>query len=89
MYERMVLDPLRGASEKIGTIQRRLAWPLRKDDTHTSRMYHFFPGTCSGVSIREQVLQGDALGYTPGWGRRAITKTRALVGSCSIAPTGV
>ena len=22
---------------KIGTIQRRLAWPLRKDDTHTSR----------------------------------------------------
>src|SRR5690348_14037552 len=28
--------------EKIGTIQRRLAWPLRKDDTHKSRMYHFF-----------------------------------------------
>jgi hypothetical protein len=27
--------------EKIGTIQRRLAWPLRKDDTHKSRMYHF------------------------------------------------
>ena len=23
--------------------------------------------------------------YTPGWGRRAITKTRALVGSCSLA----
>ena len=42
------LDPLRGASEKIGTIQRRLAWPLRKDDTHTSRMYHFFDKTfCS------------------------------------------
>ena len=29
------------SSEKIGTIQRRLAWPLRKDDTHKSRMYHF------------------------------------------------
>ena len=28
--------------DKIGTIQRRLAWPLRKDDTHKSRMYHFF-----------------------------------------------
>lgn len=27
---------------KIGTIQRRLAWPLRKDDTHKSRTYHFF-----------------------------------------------
>ena len=27
------LDSLRGSSDKIGTIQRRLAWPLRKDDT--------------------------------------------------------
>ena len=33
----MVLDSLRGSSVKIGTIQRRLAWPLRKDDTHKSR----------------------------------------------------
>ena len=31
------LDSLRGSSDKIGTIQRRLAWPLRKDDTHKSR----------------------------------------------------
>ncbi len=23
--------------DKIGTIQRKLAWPLRKDDTHKSR----------------------------------------------------
>jgi len=30
------LDSLRGSSVKIGTIQRRLAWPLRKDDTHKS-----------------------------------------------------
>ena len=29
-------DPLRRSSVKIGTIQRRLAWPLRKDDTHKS-----------------------------------------------------
>ena len=28
-------DSLRGSSVKIGTIQRILAWPLRKDDTHT------------------------------------------------------
>ena len=27
-----LLDSLRGASVQIGTIQRRLAWPLRKDD---------------------------------------------------------
>ena len=30
-------DSLRGSSVRIGTIQRRLAWPLRKDDTHRSR----------------------------------------------------
>jgi len=31
------LDSLRGSSVNIGAIQRRLAWPLRKDDTHNSR----------------------------------------------------
>ena len=35
-------DSLRGSSVKIGTIQRRLAWPLRKDDTHKSRRVHKF-----------------------------------------------
>jgi hypothetical protein len=35
-------DP-HGSSVKIGTIQRRLAWPLRKDDTLKSRsVYPFF-----------------------------------------------
>ena len=29
-----IWDSLRGSSVKIGTKQRRLAWPLRKDDTH-------------------------------------------------------
>ena len=32
-----ISDSLRGSSVKIGTIQRRLAWPLHKDDTHKSR----------------------------------------------------
>ena len=36
------MDPLRGTSAKIGTIQRRLAWSLRKDDTQQSRKYHLF-----------------------------------------------
>ena len=31
------MDSFRGSSVKIGTIQRRLAWPLRKDDTHKLR----------------------------------------------------
>ena len=30
------------SSAKIGTIQRRLAWPLRKDDTHKSRIVSVF-----------------------------------------------
>jgi hypothetical protein len=37
-----LLDSLRGSSVKIGTIQRRLAWPLRKDDTHKSRSVSIF-----------------------------------------------
>ena len=36
------VDSSRGSSDKIGTIQRRLAWPLRKDDTHKSRSVHNF-----------------------------------------------
>ena len=40
----IISDPLRRSSVKIGTIQRRLAWPLRKDDTHKSRsVSHFLP----------------------------------------------
>ena len=40
-----ILDSLRGSSVKIGTIQRRLAWPLRKDDTHKSRSVNNFLGS--------------------------------------------
>ena len=39
------MDSLRGSSVKIGTIQKRLAWPLRKDDTHKSRSVSHF--SCS------------------------------------------
>ena len=37
LVQHYLSDSLRGSSVKIGTIQRRLAWPLRKDDTHKSR----------------------------------------------------
>ena len=37
IYITVLWDSLRGSSVKIGTMQRRLAWPLRKDDTHKSR----------------------------------------------------
>ena len=33
----IILDSLRGSSVNIGTIQRILAWPPRKDDAHKSR----------------------------------------------------
>ena len=45
----MFLDSLRGSSVKIGTIQRRLAWPLRKDDTHKSRSVIIF--SCMGKKL--------------------------------------
>ena len=38
----VLMDSLRRLSVKIGTIQRRLAWPLRKDDTHKSRSVNIF-----------------------------------------------
>ena len=44
--EALHLDSLRGSSVKIGTIQRRLAWPLRKDDTHKSRSVNNFLYKC-------------------------------------------
>ena len=44
--EEPFLDSLRGSSVKIGTIQRRLAWPLRKDDTHKSRSVNNFFSIC-------------------------------------------
>ncbi|KAL9346198.1 hypothetical protein Peur_061051 [Populus x canadensis] len=44
-----------GTSDKIGTIQRRLAWPLRKDDTHKSRsgpnFFVFFFSLCSSACL--------------------------------------
>ena len=46
------LDSLRRSSDKIGTIQRRLAWPLRKDDTHKSRSVTSFLLLCFLDSLR-------------------------------------
>ena len=41
-FDPLKLDSLRGSSAKLETIQRRVAWPLRKDDTHTSRSVNNF-----------------------------------------------
>jgi hypothetical protein len=46
-YSEIYLYPLQRSSVKIGTIQRILAWPLRKDDTQKSRMVsNFFCPWC-------------------------------------------
>ena len=45
------MDSLRGSSVNIGTMQRRLAWPLRKDDTHKSRSVNNFLLTLSSIII--------------------------------------
>ena len=42
----VLTDSLRGPSVRIGTIQRRLPLPLRKDDTHESRSANIFSRTC-------------------------------------------
>ena len=49
MYEGLVLEIIHCSLScfgrtytKIGTIQRRLAWPLRKDDTQNREAFHIF-----------------------------------------------
>ena len=54
MVSSLLSDLLRESSVKIGTIQRRLAWPLRKDDTQKSRMvsnFFFFPARHSSCAL--------------------------------------
>ena len=61
----MLLDSLRGSSVKIGTIQRRLAWPLRKDDTHKSRSVTIFlHATACPVGLYVQAAKEGADGHT-------------------------
>jgi hypothetical protein len=45
---------------KIGTIQRRLAWPLRKDDTQNREAFQtfaLFENSFWRMSLKEQVLK--------------------------------
>ena len=46
-----LVDSLRGSSVTLGTIQRRLAWPLRKDDTHKSRSVNNFVLRAKGQAL--------------------------------------
>ena len=54
------LDSLRGSSVKIGTMQRRLAWPLRKDDTHESgSVLNFLPPHPSRQERGEKIIKRE------------------------------
>jgi len=57
LYEHILclLDSLRGSSVKLGTIQRRLAWPLLKNDTHESRSVSNFV-VVMGAVLYEHIL---------------------------------
>ncbi|CAK9866617.1 unnamed protein product [Sphagnum jensenii] len=52
-------------SDKIGTIQRRLAWPLRKDDTHKSRngpnFFFFHPCTINEFHLFFLILHDNSI----------------------------
>ena len=63
------LDSLRGSSVKIGTIQRRLAWPLRKDDTHKSRSvnnFFWFGASAVHPRIKETHEESNLCGIKKG-----------------------
>ena len=75
------MEPRKRSSAKIGTIQRRLAWPLRKDDTHKSRMYHFCFCRYQPAFRRSGLRPGPAFGIMAEWLRR---QTRNLMGSALV-----
>ena len=48
------VDSLRGSSVKLGTTQRRLAWRVRKDDTHKSRSVNKVNSLFVSIPVSEQ-----------------------------------
>ena len=72
----LLLDSLRRSSVKIGTIQRRLAWPLRKDDTHKSRSVSIFCPFFLG-SFWSHWRRSGNMPRLAVWGRVPITMLRA------------
>ena len=44
--------------KKIGTTQRRLAWPLRKDDTQIREAFHVKNSNCSPLKTSRKEITG-------------------------------
>ena len=67
-------DSLRGSSVKIGTIQRRLAWPLRKDDTHKSGSVLNIAATFATRGCWQQLVAPKNLAEAAGGNRQPNSK---------------
>ena len=70
--------------DKIGTIQRRLAWPLRKDDTHNSRKYQFLALPRSFPLFSPPPLALLVCGKTAG--QRALSPAQPFLPKCWFPP---
>lgn len=56
--------------DRIVTIQRKLAWPVRKDDTHKLRRVHCFSSSCSCLRALRScavVAFGAVFGFASAW----------------------
>ena len=80
---------LRGPSIKIGTIERRLAWPLRMDDTHKSRnvvdfsQYVTIPLSLGGVGLSSTNRSRDSLhwlSWADIWNHHPVVATTMIWG---------
>ena len=72
------MDSFRGSSVKIGTTQRRLAWPLHKDDTHKSR----------SIILGGFATSADPVKDLPGTSGEAFWEVRQSPGELSQGPPG-
>ena len=67
-----------GTYTKIGTIQRRLAWPLRKDDTQIREAFHIFWWRRSGQSVTASDFGSNGPRFESGRGRCVESLDKAL-----------
>ena len=86
------MDSLRGSSVETGKIQRRSAWPLRKDDTHKSRSVNNFydaeprSSTSRASTLRMLVnidVRGDGGSRTCTTSRMSVYFTRTHTPVCN------
>ena len=70
-------------SDKIGTVQRRLAWPLRKDDTHKSekKRRHKLVTVNENMTFRNRTLGSNVTAITVDFKKFSLKITVGLFGT--------